>query len=101
MRGGIELRQRCRRLAALRAFGCRTDRRYVLLMAPLATPSEARDYAYVRLHYLDGSSAVLPIRTSAMCGNVRKRPADADRLGVRRFLRLVACRDGATAIRAC
>ena len=37
---------------------------HVLLHAPLATPSpQAQDYAYVRLHYRDGSSAQLPIRT--------------------------------------
>ncbi|HSC11987.1 MAG TPA: hypothetical protein VLC97_13515, partial [Rhodanobacteraceae bacterium] len=37
---------------------------HVLLDAPLATPaSEQRDYAYLRLHYRDGSSATLPIRT--------------------------------------
>ena len=37
---------------------------HVLLDAPLATPAtEQRDYAYLRLHYRDGSSATLPIRT--------------------------------------
>lgn len=37
---------------------------HVLLFAPLAAPvPEVRDYALVRLHYADGSSARLPIRT--------------------------------------
>src|SRR5262249_41585607 len=37
---------------------------HVLLDAPRATPAaEQRDYAYLRLHYRDGSSALLPIRT--------------------------------------
>jgi len=37
---------------------------HVLLFAPLATPAtQVRDYASLRLHYADGSSARLPIRT--------------------------------------
>ncbi|HET9048022.1 MAG TPA: WD40 repeat domain-containing serine/threonine protein kinase [Chiayiivirga sp.] len=37
---------------------------HVLLFAPLAVPAQGiRDYALVRLHYADGSTADLPIRT--------------------------------------
>lgn len=37
---------------------------HVLLFAPLPTPeANVRDYANIRLHYADGSSARLPIRT--------------------------------------
>jgi len=68
MRGGIELRQngaaQFNRASGIRVPGIPIAALHVLLMAPLPTAvAEVRDYAYVRLHYVDGSSTVLPIRT--------------------------------------
>ena len=64
---------------------------HILLVATLATSiDEVRDYAYVRLHYRDGTTATLPIRTQ------REVPGQSDHdqptpIGLVRgdFLRLI------------
>jgi hypothetical protein len=68
VRGVVELRQNGEATLA-RAPGIRVPTTpisafHVLIYAPLQTPApEVRDYAYVRLHYQDGSMVRLPIRT--------------------------------------
>jgi hypothetical protein len=74
VRGGIELRQeRAETLAASGLRAAATGIRvpavpiaafHVLLLSSLPTPeSEEREYARLRVHYRDGTSALLPIRT--------------------------------------
>lgn len=68
LRGAIELR-RHGASGFDRAAGIVAPRQpiaafHILLAAPLATPEQGiRDYAWLRLHYADGSQARVPIRT--------------------------------------
>ena len=68
LRGAIELRRHGApgfdRIAGIAVPDRPIAALHVLLIAPLATPAnEVRDYAWLRLHYADGSRARVPIRT--------------------------------------
>ena len=69
LRGLVELRRTTNPLIRAHAKGIRVPATpiaafHALLYAAQTTPvPEVRDYAYLRVHYTDGSSARLPIRT--------------------------------------
>jgi hypothetical protein len=71
-RGAVEIRRTGRRndsetpmrFQGIRVPATQIAAFHVLMYAPQATPtSEVRDYAYLRVHYADGGSALLRIRT--------------------------------------